>query len=338
MHPTGYRALALSGAEYLRRAFRGEEAWLDMPLGSFAAELAMALRPHFFALSSVAVLAGASAVSASLSIRVVLASLIAGLGWGVGQLLNDLLDRKADMINAPDRAIVAGRLPAGPTLLVALLLGVTLAVGTSLLHRDAWMLAIAAALLVVFYNAAKRVPLVGNVALGALMTVAAAIGAVAALGNAASPGALAAAWKNGVIVAAVAAWYLEANYEKDRAADRAAGYVTLATLIPVRASAALRAVGMIAVAWCAHAAGALVDPVALSTMGAAAIVGLASTALPFARGTDEAALRAYRAAVPASILAMLALAAPLLGRGGTTVVLILALSLVWAAFRRSPNP
>jgi hypothetical protein len=73
-------------------------------------------------------------------------------------------------------------------------------------------------------------------------------------------------------------------------------------------------------------------------MMAGALVGLASTIGPIASGTDAAALQAYRAAVPASILAMLALAAPMLGRWGTTAVLVLALGLVWAAFRRSPNP
>jgi hypothetical protein len=80
MHPTAYRSLALGGTEYLRRVIRGERAWLDVPLGSFAAELAMALRPHFFALSSIAALAGASAVSDVLSIRVVIATIIAELG------------------------------------------------------------------------------------------------------------------------------------------------------------------------------------------------------------------------------------------------------------------
>jgi 4-hydroxybenzoate polyprenyltransferase len=216
-------------------------------------------------------------------------------------------------------------------------LGVVLAVGTALLHPRGWLLAIAGVILVVFYNAAKRWPVAGNVALGALMVVVFAIGAASTMPPSLD-GAILGAWKSAVLVAAVAAWYLEANYEKDRPGDRAAGYATLATLISVRASAALRAVGIIAIAWGAYAIGALGDPVSQSTMGAAALVGLASTAAPFARNTDEAALAAYRAAVPASILAMLALAAPLLGRGGTTVVLVLALALVWAAFRRSPNP
>jgi 4-hydroxybenzoate polyprenyltransferase len=309
-----------------------------MPVGAFAAQLAMALRPHFFALSSIAALAGAAAVSEVLTLRVVVATVIAGLGWGVGQLVNDLLDRETDLVNAPDRAIVAGRLPEGPTLLVAVALGVTLVVGTSLLHPHAWLLAIAAALLVTFYNAAKRWPLLGNLVLGALMTVAAAIGAAAALpgGSLAVP--LLEAWRMALLVAVIAAWYLQSNYEKDRPGDRAAGYMTLATLLPVRASAALRAAGVVGIAWSAYHAGLLPGPVSQSTMGAGMVLGLASCAPPFVRNTDEAALRGYRAAVPASIVAMLALAAPLLGRWGTTLVLVWALALVWSAFRRSANP
>src|SRR5215831_8410791 len=139
MHPTGYRSLALFGTEYARRVLRGEGALLEVPLRTFVAELALALRPHFFALSSIAVLAGASAVVATPSPRIVIAALIAGLGWGVGQLLNDLLDRQADSVNAPDRAIAAGRLPAGPTLVFATLLGIALAVGTALVHPHAWI-------------------------------------------------------------------------------------------------------------------------------------------------------------------------------------------------------
>jgi 4-hydroxybenzoate polyprenyltransferase len=325
---------------------RGEAAVLDVPFRTFASDLAIALRPHFFALSSIAALAGASAVSSTISPRVVLAALISGLGWGVGQLLNDLLDRETDSVNAPERAIATGRLPAGPTLVVAIVLGVVLVLGTALVHRYAWLLALVAALLVVVYNAAKRWPLLGNVAHAALMAVAAAIGACASLpddaGSVSGPGSavthLVGAWRTLLLVGAIAAWYLQSNYEKDRPGDLAAGYVTLAVALPVRASAIVRGVLLLVIAAGAYRAGILSDAVSESTMIAGVVVGLFSTLGPIAHGTDAAALRAYRAAVPASILTMLALAAPLLGRWGTTVVLILALTLVWSAFRRSPNP
>jgi 4-hydroxybenzoate polyprenyltransferase len=325
---------------------RGEAALLGIPIGAFASELAMALRPHFFALSSVAALAGASAVSSKVSIRVILAAVIAGFGWGVGQLLIDLLDQEADSMNAPERAIVAGRLPAGPTLIFAIVLGAGLAFGTLLVLRHAWVLALVAALLIVVYNATKRWPGAGNVAHAALMVVAAAIGACAAAsdqgrstsGESSIFADLLGAWRTFVVVGAIAAWYLQSNYEKDRPGDRRAGYITLAVVLSVRGSAALRAVSLVAIAVGASRAGLVADAVSASTMVAAVVVGLVSTLGPIVKGTDEAALRGYRAAVPASILAMLALAAPLLGRWGTTVVLIFALALVWAAFRKSANP
>ena len=340
----GYRTLALCGTQYARRVLRGEAAVLDVPVRTFVSELALALRPHFFALSSIAALAGASAVSSTLSPRLVLAALISGLGWGVGQLLNDLLDRETDGVNAPERAIAAGRLPPGPTLVVAIVLGVVLALGTAFIHRYAWLLAVVAALLVVVYNAAKRWPVLGNLAHASLMAVAAAIGACASLpvGSSQGPGSmlirLSEAWRTLLVVGAIAAWYLQSNYEKDRPGDRAAGYVTLAVALSVRASAILRAALLIAIASGAYRAGLLSDAVSQSTMLVGLLVGLFSTLVPIAKGTDEAALRAYRASVPASILTMLSLAAPLLGRWGTTLVLLLALALIWSAFRRTPNP
>jgi geranylgeranylglycerol-phosphate geranylgeranyltransferase len=354
MQRTGYRALALCGTEYLRAVVRGRSPILEVPLRSFVVEIIIALRPHFFALSSIAALAGASAPSlgparlvaggAEISVRVVLAAIISGLGWGVGQLLNDLLDRETDAVNAPDRGIVAGRLPAGPALVFATSLGFALALGTLIVHPLAWMLALPAAILIVFYNAAKRVPLLGHLAHGAVMAVAAAMGAAAAIPVHDRPdagefvGELVASWPALLFVVAIAAWYLQANYEKDRPGDRAAGYTTLALLLSVRASAIVRGAGIVAIGLGAYAQGLLTDPVSQSTMVAGVLLGLMSTAGPIAEGSDAAALRAYRMAVPAAIVAMLALAAPLLGRWATSLVLALALALVWAAFRRSPNP
>jgi hypothetical protein len=106
----------------------------------------------------------------------------------------------------------------------------------------------------------------------------------------------------------------------------------------VRASAALRAATIVAIGVAAHAMGLVPDAVSKVTMVAAIAVGLVSTIGPIVANTDAAALRAYRFAVVASILCMLALAAPLLGRWGTTAMLVASLVLVRAAFRRSENP
>src|SRR5579859_1566694 len=174
---SGYRALARCGAEYARQLLRGE-AILGVPLPLFLLELALALRPHFFALSAIAALAGAASVASAPTPRIALGAFIAGLGWGVGQLVNDLLDRETDVINAPDRAIVSERLPAGPTLACAALLGFGLVVATATVHPRAWILAVAAAVLIVVYNAAKSLPVLGNIALALIMAIAATIGAL----------------------------------------------------------------------------------------------------------------------------------------------------------------
>jgi 4-hydroxybenzoate polyprenyltransferase len=270
----------------------------------------------------------------------------AGLGWGVGQLLNDLMDRKSDAINAPERAIVAGRLPVGPTLAFALLLGLALAVATWAVHPWAWVWAVIAAVLLVSYNAAKRIPVVGNVAHGALMAVASAIGASAVMPRDAYLGdsfgsfvrSSLAVWKTLVVVAGIAAWYLQSNYEKDRKGDRAAGDVTLATLLPVRASAALRAVGIVLLGCLSHAFHLLQGRASLASMASGVLLGIVSTMPALFRGTDEASLSGYRAAVASSILAMLALAAPVLGAVATALTMALALSLVRIAFAQSKNP
>src|SRR5690348_12946878 len=106
MARAGYRALALCGTEYVTQVLRGEAPALGVPARAFAFGLALAPRPHFFALSGIAALAGASAVARGVvTTRIVAAAAVAALGWGVGQLLNDLLDRETDRTNAPDRAI-----------------------------------------------------------------------------------------------------------------------------------------------------------------------------------------------------------------------------------------
>jgi 4-hydroxybenzoate polyprenyltransferase len=348
MNQRGYRALALCGTEYARGVLRGERPILDVPVHFFVTEIALALRPHFFALSSLAALAGAASANPNsrVSVRLVLAAVISGLGWGVGQLINDLMDQESDAMNAPDRAIAAGRLPAGPTLMFAAVLGLALAAGTVFVHPRAWIFVPVAALLLIFYNGAKRRPLLGNVAHAMLMAAAAAIGISSVMPLEENKPVdivsfLRAVWVERpmlAMVGAIAAWYLQSNYEKDRRGDRAAGYITLAAVLSVRASAVLRGVGILAIGVLALAAGLLPEAVSKSTMVAAVLLGVASAVGPALRCTDQASLEAYRIAVPASILAMLALSAPLLGRWGTTIALVAALVLVRAAFQRSSNP
>jgi 4-hydroxybenzoate polyprenyltransferase len=274
---------------------------------------------------------------------VALAAFVAGGGWGVGQLINDLLDRDTDAVNAPGRPLADGRLPAGPTMAVALLSGLALLAALLVIHPAAWMLAPAAVILLVGYNKAKGVPLVGNLVHGGIAAVAGGLGVLGALpreGNA-IPVALEGLGSAVPMLAAILtidAWFILANYEKDRLGDRAAGYRTLPLLIGVRASALIRAAGVMALA--AGIAGfhlAPSDPgkVALSI---AAALGLLSVLPSLRFGTDEAALRAYRLAVPASFISMLGLAAPLLGEIGLALATLGSLALMEAIFLRTRHP
>jgi 4-hydroxybenzoate polyprenyltransferase len=303
-----------------------------------------ALRPHFFVLPALAALAGAaSAEPAALSWRSVLAAVIAAAGWGAGQLLNDFLDRASDAINAPDRAMVAGRLTprwavVGAVLLASLALGATVEV-----HPRAWVLASLGGALLLLYDAAKRWPLLGNLAHGALMATVASIGraSVAPLDldltwSAFVRDALFGGWRTQIAVFAIAAWYLQSNYEKDRRGDRAAGDMTLAVVLSVRGSATLRACGiLVTVLVTARLMGSSVSWQLLLAGGA---LGLGSTVSSLRRGTDQGAIEGYRFAVFASIVCLMALSAPLVGFGGTAALLSASFVTVAIAFRRSPNP
>src|SRR5690606_17104489 len=86
-----------------------------------------ATRPHFFALPVGAAYAGAAATETYVEpARLAYIGLIAGGGWACGQLLNDVLDREADSIDAPSRPAVRGLLPPKSTMLWALFVGLLL--------------------------------------------------------------------------------------------------------------------------------------------------------------------------------------------------------------------
>jgi hypothetical protein len=140
------------------------------------------------------------------------------------------------------------------------------------------------------------------------------------------------------LVAAIAGWYLQANYEKDRPGDRVAGYVTAATVMTVRASAALRAAGIATIGVAAHAMHLLPDHLSQLVMALGVGVGLGSTWRALRDDTDAAALGGYRAAVDATVLCLLALAEPALGAIGAALASLVAFALVRAAFAREANP
>jgi 4-hydroxybenzoate polyprenyltransferase len=344
MEAKSYRVLVVEGKRWLGAVVQGREPLIGMPLGRFIGVLTEAVRLHFFAFGAGAALAGAAAVSSSPGLlRVGLAAFVAGAGWGVGQLINDVLDRDTDAVNAPGRPVADGRLPVGPTLAVVLVSGLGLLAAMLAIHSAAWMLAPAAVVLLVGYNAAKSLPLLGTVVHGAIAAVAGAMGVLGAWPERADSlfdalAGLVSAWPTLGAILAIDAWFLLSNYEKDRVGDRAAGYRTLPLLIGIRSCALIRAVLALALAASVVWPGAVPGLPGKVALLVAAAVGVLSTLPPLLAGTEEAALRGYRLAVPASFIAMIGLAAPLLGAVGLVSATLASLALVELTFLRTRHP
>ena len=138
MRERGTGALVAAGLRFAGAAVRGRGK-LGLSRREFAGAVLQALRLHYFALPAGASLAG-SAIAPRLEEvwRVAAAAAAAGVGWGVGQLVNDLMDTEADAVDAPDRPAVRGLLPDGPTVLVAMVLGLVVAFLATIM--GAWLL------------------------------------------------------------------------------------------------------------------------------------------------------------------------------------------------------
>lgn len=339
-----YQTLFTEGRQWLRNVGQGAPVLAGLGAGRFGVLLLEAMRPHYFAFGVGAALAGAAALPGPVDGgRVALAAFVAGTGWGVGQLFNDLLDRDTDAINAPGRPLADGRLPAGPVLGAAVLLGLVLLAALQALHPAAWVLGGTAVVLLVGYNQAKGLPVLGNLIFGAINAVAGGFGVLARLPRPEASlsqafEALGEALPLLGLLLGINAWFLLANYEKDRTGDRAAGYRTLPLLLGVRASALLRAIALPFLAVGAVRLGAAAELPGQVVLTVAVVLGGLSVLPSLWRGTDEAALSGYRLAVPASSLAMLGLAAPLLGGVGLALAALASTALMEATFRRTPHP
>ncbi len=321
------------GNSWVRR-----RAELGMAPAAFARALLSAARPHFFVLPAAACLAGAAASpGVARGPGVAVAAVAVGVAWSVGQLLNDLVDLEADAVDAPERPAVRGLLPEGPTALAASLLGLLVALALALTHRLGWLMALASALLMLAYSPAKALPFLGNLAHAALMAWLAFIGAAAAAPDAPLLEVAAHTWRMLLAVGALAALYLQGNYEKDRAGDTRAGYRALAHWLGVRGSALLRAGSGGLLYWAGHRAGLVSAGARWLWLLSAALLAL-SVARSLLEGGRRGALAGYRFTVHSTVTALTALAWPLIGSAGALGLLAAATLLVELAFARSENP
>jgi geranylgeranylglycerol-phosphate geranylgeranyltransferase len=147
------------------------------------------------------------------------------LSWGINQIINDYLGLPEDRLNAPNRPMVTGALPAKPALFVtALALLVTLAIACALSPLSAIPL-LAGVLLNIVYEYAKACSLAGNVVFGLMITMCPIFGFLA---SGPAPDPLFTSNRISVLalvfmINGVMTYY---TYFKDYEGDRAAGKIT----------------------------------------------------------------------------------------------------------------
>lgn len=303
----------------------------------YFAVLLSASRPHFFAFPVGAILAGLSTSAFPPStVRITLACLIAGVGWGIGQLLNDVLDLEADSIDAPERPAVRGLLPPRLTISLATAIGLILVAILIQLHPFGWLLGLCSMALILSYNKCKAIPGVGNLSHGLLMSVACLIGAAVAQPKAPLDVLIQTNGSSLFFTGAWAALYLQSNYEKDMRGDAVGGYRTLAHVLGLRASALMRA--GIAVSVGAVALRQMSEFLPMAQLAVAAGLIVFSSLRVAQDNTMAGALRGYRASVHGGTLGMVAFGAGVLPPLVFCGISLIAVLLTEAAFRRTTNP
>ena len=196
------------------------------------------VRVHFIPLSLTSGLAGYVLAEHGPT----LASALLGLavctsGYGIGVIVNDFADRRADAINAPDRPLVSGEINPNLALAAVAVSVVAVAGAAAVLAPSVAIWGVVALAGHIVYQATKGTPMVGNVVNGidlALFTlVGAAAGAPGRAWYDVAPHALIAA---GVFAIMLSGFCL-VGYFKDVPGDSVAGYRTLPVALgPRRAS------------------------------------------------------------------------------------------------------
>jgi geranylgeranylglycerol-phosphate geranylgeranyltransferase len=258
-------------------------------------------RPHFIPVSLSAGLVGIvvgshSATGASIALGV----LICASGYGMGQIINDFIDRRADAVNAPDRPMVAGEVNPHAAVVgaVVALAGSIIAAAFIAPPLAIWVLiALGGHLL---YAATKGVPLVGNLVNGVDMGLFTVIGAAAAAPHRSWVDQPQDVVLHTALICLVLTAFSVIAYFKDIDGDRAAGYITLPVFLgPRRARwfAVPFSVAPFAIAWVL----AIANPGALGADGSNAafwvltVGGGAAFVIALADLITEPVAKAYEA-------------------------------------------
>ena len=129
------------------------------------------MRPYLFFISGMAGCMGVAFCGEKISIwRAVIVLFVVFVGWGVNQVINDLLGLNEDRINAPHRPLVTGSLPISSAVILSVLFFILGAGITLVLNAQALVLYFLAFALNIVYEYSKRVPFLGNIIFGLLLT------------------------------------------------------------------------------------------------------------------------------------------------------------------------
>ena len=128
------------------------------------------MRPYLFFLSGMAGWLGVLFSGATSSVgRTTVVLSVVFIGWGVNQVINDLLGLKEDKINAPHRPLITGELPIKQAVIFSIFFFVLGGLITFLLNPKALVLFILVFVLNIVYEYSKGVPILGNVIFGVLL-------------------------------------------------------------------------------------------------------------------------------------------------------------------------
>ena len=186
------------------------------------------MRPHFAFLSLGAGLVGmASGADRPTAAGIAVGIATCALGYGIGQVVNDYMDRAADAINAPDRPFVTGAVDPRNALVTVALVLVLLGAAALVFAPGVALWSLIALLGHGLYTLTKRVPLLGNLVNGPDVAVFTLIGAAAAAPSRSPLDVPLPVLVNAGILALALTGLGLVSYFKDVPGDRAVGYRTI---------------------------------------------------------------------------------------------------------------
>lgn len=186
------------------------------------------MRVYMFFLSGMAGYAGVAWAGGASVLNTIAILGVVFIGYGVNQVVNDILGLKEDRINAPHRPLVTGELSLRAAIIISALLFVIGLIVTAYLSIHAIWLYLAVFSLNILYEYAKGVPIAGNVIFALLMPITFFYGIQCAGGNVlADPAFFALALAFFLINFSMCYF----TYYKDYEGDKAAGKKTLVVLL-----------------------------------------------------------------------------------------------------------